>query len=141
MVRCSPLGEATANIAEAENLDMVDNPAEVARTIGGGEVLGASDGEGPALSAGGTDNSADENASDDENSQTYYFGSSTITRGKIKEMVEKGYFAESKAQEPWAETAPEPDDDEAVVYENFFVTDLCMRLHPALGDILLHFQA
>jgi hypothetical protein len=35
---------------------------------------------------------------------------------------------------------PEPDDDEAVVYDDFFVTGLRMPPHSALGDILLHFQ-
>jgi hypothetical protein len=59
----------TANVAQAENLDLVGNLAGVARAIGGGEVLRSSDGEGPALSVGGTDNSIDEGASDDENSQ------------------------------------------------------------------------
>jgi hypothetical protein len=34
---------------------------------------------------------------------------------------------------------PELDDDEVVVYEDFFVADLCISPHPALGDILLHF--
>jgi hypothetical protein len=61
----------------------------------GGELSGASDGEGPALSAGGAEISI--GASNDGNSRTYYFGPSTITRGKIKEMVEKGYFAEGEA--------------------------------------------
>jgi hypothetical protein len=32
-------------------------------------------------------------------------------------------------------------DDEAVVFEDFFVARLCMPPHPALADILLHFQA
>jgi hypothetical protein len=36
---------------------------------------------------------------------------------------------------------PEPDDEEAVVYEDFFIAGLCMPPHPALADILLHFQA
>jgi hypothetical protein len=36
---------------------------------------------------------------------------------------------------------PEPDNDEAVIYEDFFVAGLCMPSHPALGDIMLHFQA
>jgi hypothetical protein len=40
----------------------------VAQTIGGGEVHGASNGEGPTLSNGGTDNSVDGGTSDDENS-------------------------------------------------------------------------
>jgi hypothetical protein len=34
-----------------------------------------------------------------------------------------------------------PDNDEAVVCEDFFIAGLCMPLHLALGDILLHFQA
>jgi hypothetical protein len=36
-------------------------------------------------------------------------------------------------------TLLEPDDDKVVVYEDFFVAGLCMPLHLALADILLHF--
>jgi hypothetical protein len=100
-------------------------------------LAGASDGEGPTFSAGGADTSV--GTSDDENSQTYYFGPSTITRGKIKEMVEKGYFAEGEAYEPRAEMIPEPDNDEAIVYKDLFVTGLRMPPHPVFDDILLHF--
>jgi hypothetical protein len=32
------------------------------------------------------------------------------------------------------------NDDEAVIYEDFFIAGLRMPLHPALADILLHFQ-
>jgi hypothetical protein len=137
MAHCSPLGEvAVANVAEAENLDVVDNPVEVAQMIGG-ELFRASDGEGPALSVGGVE--ASTGASDDESCQTYYFGPTTITRGKIKEMVEKGYFTEGEAREPVAEAIPEPDDGKVVIYEDFFVAGLCLPLHPALGEILQHF--
>jgi hypothetical protein len=107
MARCSPLSDVgVANLAEAENLDVVDHPVGVAQTIDASEVLGASDGEGPTVSAGGTDDSDDGGASDNKNSQTYYFGSSTITRVKIKEMVEKGHFVEGEAEEPRAEKVP-----------------------------------
>jgi hypothetical protein len=68
-----------------------------------------------------------------------YFGSSTITVGKIKEMVEKGYFLEGRARALGMKTLLEPDDDKVVVYEDFFVAGLCMPLHLALADILLHF--
>jgi hypothetical protein len=34
-------------------------------------------------------------------------------------MAEKGYFANGEAQAPEAETVPEPDDDKAVVSEDF----------------------
>jgi hypothetical protein len=93
------------------------------------------------LSPDAADDSLGEGASDDENSRTYYFGPLTITVGKIKEMVEKGYFMEGKARAPRAETVPEPDNDKAVVYEDFFVAGLRMPPHPALANILLKFQA
>jgi hypothetical protein len=35
---------------------------------------------------------------------------------------------------------PKPNDDEIVVYEDFFVAGLHMPLHPVPPDILLHFQ-
>jgi hypothetical protein len=69
------------------------------------------------------------------------FGASTITLSHIKEMVEKGYFVDGEARAPRVEMIPEPDDDEAVVFEEFFVTGLRMPLHSALADILLKFQA
>jgi hypothetical protein len=46
-----------------------------------------------------------------------------------------------EARAPRAETVPEPHDDEIVVFKDFFVAGLCMPLHSALADILLHFQA
>jgi hypothetical protein len=55
-------------------------------------------------------------------------------------MEDKDYFVKDAAHAPRAETVPEPNDDEAVVYVDFFVTGLCMLSHPALADILLHFQ-
>jgi hypothetical protein len=71
-----------------EKMDKVASAAEIARTVS--ENSTASDGEGCLLSPDAADDSLGEGASDDENSWTYYFGSSTITVGKIKEMVEKG---------------------------------------------------
>jgi hypothetical protein len=35
-------------------------------------------------------------------------------------MVEKDYFLEGEARAPGAETVPEPDNDKAMVYEDFF---------------------
>jgi hypothetical protein len=34
---------------------------------------------------------------------------------------------------------PEPDDDETIVFQEFFVAGLRMPLHPTLADILLKF--
>jgi hypothetical protein len=69
----------------------------------------------------------------------YVFEASTITLGHIKEMVEKGYFTDGEAQAPRVESMPEPDDDEAVVHEDFMVDVLRMPPHPTLVDILLKF--
>jgi hypothetical protein len=120
MVCCSPLIEAAASMAELENMDNVVIAMEVVRMIGEG-CLSIPDAADDSLGKGG---------SDDENSQTYYFRSSTITVDKIKEMVEKGDFLEGKACAPRAEMVPEPDSDEAIVYENFF----CCRLMHAFAS-------
>jgi hypothetical protein len=141
MARCSPLSEVVAaNAAEVENQDMVESNAEVAWTIGAGEVSAASDDEKHLSCPGGTDNSLGRGASDNENTQTYNFGTTTITLGRIKEMVEKGHSADSEARAPGAEAVPEPHGDEDVVYEDFFLAGLCMPPHLALADILHKFQ-
>jgi hypothetical protein len=134
MTRCNLLSEVVA--ANAANVDRVADAAEMVRTIG--ERPGASDGGGHVSIPDVGDDSLGEGASDDENSRTYYFGLSTITVGKIKEMVEKN-FTEGEGRVPGAETVPEPDSDEAVVYEDFFVAGLRMPPHPTLADILLKF--
>jgi hypothetical protein len=125
-------------VTEVENVDRVASAAEIARTFSENPI--ASNGEGHLSSPDAADDSLGEGASDDENSQTYYFVSSTITVGKIKEMVEKGYFMEGEARTPGAKMMMEPDRDEAVVYEGFFVAGLRMPPHPALADILLKLQ-
>jgi hypothetical protein len=54
----------------------------------------------------------------------------------LKRLIRKG----RPRCAPGNETVPEPNNDEAMVYEDFFVAGLCMPPHPALADILLHFQ-
>jgi hypothetical protein len=113
----------------------------VAQTVGGDEIPTASGEEGRVSSVGGTYDYVDGGASDNENSRTYNFGASTIALGPIKEMVERGYFMDGEARVPGDEAVSELDNDEVVVYEDFFVAGLRMPLHPALADILLKFQA
>jgi hypothetical protein len=116
MARCSPLGNVVAGmtkvvvVAELEHV-LRDNPA-----ASSGEKCPTSPGVEGTLSKGGSDN---------ENSRTYYFGSSTITIDKIKETVEKGYFLEDEAHTPGSETVPDSDNDEAVVYEDFLLLLAC----------------
>jgi hypothetical protein len=54
-------------------------------------------------------------------------------------MVEKGYFTDGDARVPRAESMSESDDNEAIVYDDFFVAGLCKPPLPALADILLKF--
>jgi hypothetical protein len=50
-----------------------------------------------------------------------------------------GYFIEGSAHKTGEEVVPDPGDDEAVVFEEFFTVGLWMPPQPALTDILLKF--
>jgi hypothetical protein len=137
MARCSPLGEVAAtNVAEAKNVGGCINCDGGGAHRGGDEMHVVSSDEGHASSGYGNFDSVDEKASDNENSHTYNFGASTITLGHIKEMEEKGYFVNGEARAPGAETMPEPDDDEAIMYEDFFC---CRPAHASTSCFGEHF--
>jgi hypothetical protein len=138
MSRCSPLGEAAAAAAEAENVEEITVLTELEHTFGQNPT--ASDGEGHAMSPN-VDDDLGEGASDNTKPPPCYFGSSTITVGKIKEMEEKDYSPEGEGRAPGTDIMPKSNDDGAVVYEDFFIAGLRMPLHPTLADILLYFQA
>jgi hypothetical protein len=132
MARCIPLSEvATTNATKVEKVDRVADAAEVVRTVG--ERPGASDGGGHGSSPDAGGNSLGEGASDNENSQTYYFGSSTITIGKIVEMVEKG---RQKPKQCQSLITMKP-----LCMKIFFITGLRMPPHTSLPDTLFKFQA
>jgi hypothetical protein len=102
MAWCSPLSEIVAtNIAGAKNLDTTGCPTKMARIVGGGEMPGAPDDDGRARSARATEDSTGGGASDGENSQMYYFGASTLTLGKIKEMVKRDILQRAKPERLW----------------------------------------
>jgi hypothetical protein len=77
----------------------------------------------------------------DEGSHThsYYFGPSTVTVCRIREMIDHGYFAKGSARVPGEETVLDPTGDEVVVFEEFLTTGLRMPPHLVLSDILLKF--
>jgi hypothetical protein len=78
----------------------------------------------------------------DEGSQTrsYFFGPSTETVSRIRVMIDNDYFEEVMGREPGEETIPEPQPDEAMVFEEFVTAGLRMPPHPMLSDILLNFR-
>jgi hypothetical protein len=130
MSRCSSLGEATAAGAKAENVEEITVLAELESAFG--ENPTAFNGERYAASPNTEDNLG-EGALDNAKPQTCYFGSSTITVRKIKEMEERGYFPEGKGRAPRTETMPEPNGDEVVVYEDFFSPAYaCLHILPWL---------
>jgi hypothetical protein len=56
----------------------------------------------------------------------YYFGPSAVTVSRIREMIDSGYFIEGMGSEPREETVPQPQVNEVVVFEEFFVAGLMM---------------
>jgi hypothetical protein len=81
-------------------------------------------------------------ADTNEGSRTriYYFGPSTVTVSRIREMTNHAYLTNDITHVLEEETIPKPNADEAVLFEEFFTVGLRMPLHPVLQDILLKFQ-
>jgi hypothetical protein len=73
---------------------------------------------------------------------SWYFGPSivTVSRIHIREMIDQGYLTERGARALGEETIPEPENDEAVVFEEFFIAGLRMPPHSVFAGILLKFQ-
>jgi hypothetical protein len=63
-----------------------------------------------------------------------------VTVSCVRKMVDRGYFADGMAHVLGEETISEPNDNEVVVFEEFFTAGLRMPPHPVLSDILLKFQ-
>jgi hypothetical protein len=138
---CGKSLEETEREIAAAALAKTETVAEVTPAGGDGEVPATFDGKGHVSSGGESGDFMDEGASDNENWRMYCFGASTITVDRIKEMSDKGYFVEGEARASGEETTPEPNKDNVVVFEDFFVAGLCMPPRYVLADILLKFQA
>jgi hypothetical protein len=78
--------------------------------------------------------------SSDRGSHSYNFGLLTVTISCIREMTEQHYFVEGGARAPGQQTVPEPEDDEVIIFKEFFFARLRMPPHLVLVDILLKFQ-
>jgi hypothetical protein len=74
-----------------------------------------------------------------ESSQSYVFGPSTVTVGRVRKMASLGYFTEGTVRESGEEVVPKPVEDEAVVFKEFFVVGLRMPPPQALANILHKF--
>jgi hypothetical protein len=137
MAHCSPLVKATTSAAGVENMDEAMVAEELERSFGeyhvnsNGEKRLASPGDEDPLSEGGISNG--------ENLRISGHRPSPLV--KLWKWWRKVTSQNVELANHGQKTMPEPKDDEAMVYEDFFVAGLRMSPHPALTDILLHFQA
>jgi hypothetical protein len=103
-----------------------------------------SDGENPSDGYG-------ENASDSDRhvkigveaalvGMSYDFGQSTLTKAHVMSLKSFAcYFLKGFARSPSAESVLDPWENEAVVFEDFFIAGLRIPPHPILLDILHKF--
>jgi hypothetical protein len=89
-----------------------------------------------------TDSQEEESGAVDpsEESRSYVFGPSTVMVSRIREMPSLHYFVEGDVLVPREEVVPESTDDEAAVFEEFFMTGLRITPRPTLTDILQKFR-
>jgi hypothetical protein len=80
----------------------------------------------------GSHSEADDNVDEGSRTRSHYFGQSTMMVSRIRGMIDSGYFVEGMGRELEQETIPEPNADEAVVFEEFFTAGLRMPPHPEL---------
>ena len=66
---------------------------------------------------------------------TVEFGISRISSVRVLEMQRLGYFGDGVGRAPGAEEIPEPEG-ELVVFEAFFVADLCLPAHRFVAEVL-----
>jgi hypothetical protein len=102
---CAKSREETEKEIAAEAYEEVGTAVRNPMEVGHNEAPdGGSGDEGSDSTKGGSDGSANDDAFSDESSRRYCFGTSTITLGRIHELVEKGYFSKGEAQAAREET-------------------------------------
>jgi hypothetical protein len=82
--------------------------------------------ESAPLSDTGSHSGAGDDVNEGSHTQSYYFGPSTMAVSRVRGMIDHDYFAEGMGRKLEEETIPEPNADEAVVFEEFFTTGLRM---------------
>jgi hypothetical protein len=138
---------ATRGIFTRSRIIAMDRVRSTACYVGGA-ATGGSRGEGGGsddrmesmrLSDVGSHGEAVDVADDGSHLWSFFFGPSTVTVNRVHRVIDSSYFAEGMGRKPREETVPEPNPDEAVVFEEFFTTGLRMPPDPVLSDIVLKF--
>jgi hypothetical protein len=70
---------------------------------------------------------------------TVEFGTSRISSVHVQEMQQLGYFGDRVGQVLGAEEIPEPEG-ELIVFEAFFLADLCLPAHRFVAEVLWRFK-
>jgi hypothetical protein len=71
---------------------------------------------------------------------SYDFGQSIVTRACIRSLENYArYFLKGFARLLGMESVPDPKENEAIVFKDFFIAGLHIPLHPVLLDILQNF--
>jgi hypothetical protein len=115
----------------AADRDVIDEGHEYVESIERSGLVHASD--------AGSSSNAEGDSDGGSCTRSYNFGPLMVTVCFIREMIKRGHFAKGGACAPREETVPEPENDEAIVFEEFFIAGLRMPLHPVLAVILLKF--
>jgi hypothetical protein len=72
---------------------------------------------------------------------SYDFGQSTMMRAHVTSLESFArYFSKGFTRPPSTESVPDPQENEVVVFEDFFAAGLRIPPHPILLDILHKFQ-
>jgi hypothetical protein len=72
---------------------------------------------------------------------SYDFGLSKVTISHITSLKKSArYVPKGFAWSPSVESVPAPQENEVVVFEDFFIAGLCIPPHPVLLEILHEFQ-
>jgi hypothetical protein len=73
-------------------------------------------------------------------SVSYYFGQSTMMKARVTSLESfTRYFLKGFTRPPSTESILDPQENEAVVFKDFFAAGLCIPRHPIILDILCKF--
>jgi hypothetical protein len=118
----------------APNTGQVPRPEGTTTRSSFGDASNSGSDDGTDMQEGGS-----EAVDPRESSLSYVFGPSTITVGRIRQLASLGYFIEGATREPGEEIVSERIEDEAIVFEVFFIAGLRMPPQPVLANILVKF--
>jgi hypothetical protein len=137
--------EHSESSAEHPKTSLTDE--QVVSAEAASEQCVGSDGENPSDGSNDSENTSDSGghvkigAEAALASMSYDFGQSTMMKAHVTSLESFArYFLKGFSRPPDTEFVPDPRENEAVVFEDFFAADLRIPLHLILLDILRKFH-